>query len=338
MVEENGKQGLEIEARRKSWGPNYLQFGFALDSTLEGENSYNVALGHLMTEMNDLGGELQTNLQLGQDTAFQAEYYQPIDYDSPYYIKPMFVYGKENLNLFNDDRRTAELRLSRVELELAFGREFSSWADFQMGLRLGRIDAKVLTGVATLPDDRFKTGELFTSFTVDRFDDFNFPRNGVYTGVNWTAARKQLGSTDDFDQLSGFFNGAYQIGSGSVLVGAEFGSTVAGESAPQNRFPLGGFMRLSGYSQDQLTGQQFLLMRSAYLHRIDQFDLFPLYVGGSLEAGNVWEDRNDIDAGDLIGSGSLFFGLDTPIGPIYGGYGISESSRQAIFFFLGRPF
>jgi NTE family protein len=35
--------GLEVRARRKSWGPNYVRFGLALESNFQGSNQYNVA-------------------------------------------------------------------------------------------------------------------------------------------------------------------------------------------------------------------------------------------------------------------------------------------------------
>jgi NTE family protein len=35
--------GLEVHARRKSWGPNYVRFGLALESNFQGSNQYNVA-------------------------------------------------------------------------------------------------------------------------------------------------------------------------------------------------------------------------------------------------------------------------------------------------------
>lgn len=337
LLEEQGQTGLLIDARKKSWGPNYLQLGVALDSTLEGENSYNIAVGHMMTEMNDLGGELQTNLQVGQDPFLRLEYYQPLDYDSAYYMLPRFILGKQSINLFENERRIAQLRLTRAELELALGREFSTWADLRAGIRLGQIDTQVLTGTPTLSETRFSTGEFFTSLTLDRFDNFNFPHDGIFAGINLTSSKEMLGASGEFDQLSVFFNSAHQFGVNSILLGGEFGATVEGMAAPQNRYSLGGFMRLSGLSKGQLTGQQYLLLRSAFLHRVESFKLLPLYLGASLEAGNVWEDMDQIDSGDLLGSGSLFFGIDSPIGPIYSGYGVAEGDK-AIFFFLGRTF
>ncbi len=48
---------------------------------------------------------------------------------------------------------------------------------------------------------------------------------------------------------------------------------------------------------------------------------FPLYLGASLEARNVWDDRSDMGFDDLIVAGSGFLGVDTPLGPVYLAYG-----------------
>ena len=36
--------------------------------------------------------------------------------------------------------------------------------------------------------------------------------------------------------------------------------------------------------------------------------------------------------------GSLFIGADTPLGPLYLGYGHAEDGNSSWYFFLGRPF
>ena len=35
--------GLEVRARRKSWGPNYVRFGLNLEANFQGNNQYNAA-------------------------------------------------------------------------------------------------------------------------------------------------------------------------------------------------------------------------------------------------------------------------------------------------------
>jgi len=63
----------------------------------------------------------------------------------------------------------------------------------------------------------------------------------------------------------------------------------------------------------------------------------PAYAGVSLEAGNTWLDRKDMFS-DLRMNGSVFFGLDTPLGPVYLAAGYDEGGDKAFYLFLGRTF
>ena len=51
--------------------------------------------------------------------------------------------------------------------------------------------------------------------------------------------------------------------------------------------------------------------------------LWRSFAGASLELGNVWQTSSDLSLDDTIVAGSLFLGVDTPIGPLY------EVSRRA---------
>jgi NTE family protein len=92
---------------------------------------------------------------------------------------------------------------------------------------------------------------------------------------------------------------------------------------------------------DELTGQDFALGRLIYYRNIgSQPGSFgvPVYLGASLEAGNVWQDRNDMSIDDLLIAGSAFVGLDTPVGPIYLAYGHAEGGNRSAYLFLGQTF
>ena len=39
----------------------------------------------------------------------------------------------------------------------------------------------------------------------------------------------------------------------------------------------------------------------------------------------------------LLKSGALFVGMDTPLGPVYLGYGHARDGNSSAYFFLGRP-
>ncbi len=61
----------------------------------------------------------------------------------------------------------------------------------------------------------------------------------------------------------------------------------------------------------------------------------PVYLAGSLEAGNAWLDEHDVSTGDLIKAGSIFLGLDLPIGPLQLGYGRTFDGRDAVYLSFG---
>ena len=64
----------------------------------------------------------------------------------------------------------------------------------------------------------------------------------------------------------------------------------------------------------------------------------PAFAGVSLEFGNVWNSRSDISVRDTILGGSIWVGVETPVGPIYVAYGRAEGDASAFYLFLGQPF
>ncbi len=58
----------------------------------------------------------------------------------------------------------------------------------------------------------------------------------------------------------------------------------------------------------------------------------------SVEAGDARANRDDRSAGDLRKDGSLFFGVDTPLGPVYLAAGFDEGGEKQFYLFLGRSF
>ena len=64
----------------------------------------------------------------------------------------------------------------------------------------------------------------------------------------------------------------------------------------------------------------------------------PAYAGVSIEAGNTWLESADASFGDTRKNASLFFGLDSPLGPVYLAAGYDQEGESAFYLFLGRTF
>jgi NTE family protein len=170
-------------------------------------------------------------------------------------------------------------------------------------------------------------------------DSVAFPRSGTLATAEWRGSREHPLSADvDFDQLLLSAAHAKTWGRHTMLSTFRYDATVSGEAPVSRLFRLGGFFDLSGLNQNQLSGQHAARIGASYYRRIGDLALFPAFAGISLELGNVWQSRSDMSFGDSILGGSFWAGVNTPVGPVYVGYGRAEGGADGFYVFLGRIF
>jgi NTE family protein len=342
LIEENGQAGLELTLRRKSWGPNYVRVGLNLEDDFEGGNRYNIALRFIRTELNKLGAEWLTDLQIGDNPKVFTEFYQPISLFSRYFVAPRFEFQERSVNLLDGDDRVAEYRVRTLDGGLDLGREFSNWGELRFGLRRGSARSHVLIGDPDLPSEKANRGGLFARFTYDKLDSIFFPRRGQQLELEWRGESTSLGGDESFDAYSASWLIARSLDRHTLIFWTDMGTTVDNLGTPENYFSLGGFFNLSGLPPGSLAAPHYGIARLIYYKKIGRggsgvLDL-PAYAGLSVEAGNAWFDRSEMGFGDLRKDASLFFGVDTPLGPLYLATGFDESGDKAFYLFLGRTF
>ena len=342
LIEEDGRSGLELSLRRKSWGPNYVRVGLNLEDDFEGNSRYNAALRFIMTEINKYGAEWLSDLQIGDTPRVFTEFYQPISLFSRYFVAPRFEFQERSVNLLSGEQRIADYRVRTIEGGLDVGREFSNWGELRFGLRRGSARSRVLIGDPELPLEKSNRGGFFTRFTYDKLDSIFFPRRGQQLTLEWRADRHGMGGDEDFDAYSASWLFARSIDRHTLIFWTDIGTTVDNLATPENFFTLGGFFNLSGLPPNYLAAPHYGISRLIYYRKIGRggsgvFDL-PAYAGVSLEAGNVWRDRDDMSFGALRKDASLFFGVDTPLGPLYLATGFDQGGDKAFYLFLGRTF
>jgi NTE family protein len=64
----------------------------------------------------------------------------------------------------------------------------------------------------------------------------------------------------------------------------------------------------------------------------------PAYIGGTLQYGDVFEDKDDVSISDLQLAAAVYVGLETFLGPVYAGYGVAESGNSSVYFRIGGLF
>jgi NTE family protein len=337
--------GIEVSARRKSWGPNYVRFGLELQDDFEGSNSFNAGVRVLVTEANRYGAEWQSDLQVGANPRFATELYQPLGYASPWFVSPRLSVERRLFDILDGDDRLATYRVRIAEAGLDFGREFGSWGEWRIGLVRGDGKRNLLVGdpadPGLPPRTDFDRGEIAAGFSVDRLDDVYFPRSGELFTLQWHGPREGLGAEADADRISFDWQLARSRGRSTLALSASGGARVSGDvDAVQDFYSLGGLFNLSGLSPDAISGPHFGIARAIFYRRIGKgqegFLNVPTYLGASLELGNVWQNRSDMDFSSARTNGAVFLGFDTFLGPVYLAAGFDEEGGRSFYLLLGR--
>ncbi|MCB1845330.1 MAG: hypothetical protein KDI09_20345 [Halioglobus sp.] len=176
---------------------------------------------------------------------------------------------------------------------------------------------------------------------MDTLDNAQIPLHGSRVNLRWQSSRPGFGADNDSDTVSAELMKVDTWGRHAVSLALDFSTTIQSTNEVQNYFPLGGFLRMSGLARGEISGPHAGLARLVWYRESGEtgggvFD-FPLYVGASIEAGNVWQQRSDISMESLLMSGSVFMGLDTYFGPLYIVGGLTERGKSNFYLSLGAP-
>ena len=165
------------------------------------------------------------------------------------------------------------------------------------------------------------------------------PTTGTRFEIVADLERDALGGVRNYERFAGSWANFNTWGRHTLLIGSDFTTTEDADDLVQAFTELGGFLNLSGLDRGALTGPHSFVGRAVYQRRFGEtggglFDL-PWYLGASLEAGNVWQTRDDVSAGDLIMNGSVYARLDTWVGPVFLATGFGENGETSVYLFVG---
>jgi NTE family protein len=313
----------------------------SLEDDFEGSTGFNLAARLTRAGLNRLGAEWRSDFPLRTDPKLFSEFYQPLSFDSRWFIAPRLELSQSNLNVFAMDETIARLRVSEAETGLDFGREIGTFGEFRVGAYRGLGEARVKVGNPALPNIDFDTGGAFATLRFDTLDNAQFPRSGVRADLRWNLSRPGFGADNEFDTVAGEVASSWSRGKNTLQLGLAYATTLDSDNTVQDFFPLGGFLRMSGLERGEISGPHAALARLVYYRRVGDttggiLDT-PVYFGVSAEAGNVWQTRSDISFDTMMINGSVFAGFDTFIGPVYLAAGFAEQGKRNVYLFIGEP-
>ncbi|MEE9292831.1 MAG: patatin-like phospholipase family protein [Acidobacteriota bacterium] len=331
---------LEIDAREKSWGPGYLRFGLGLESDLAGDGEFTFVANYRRTHMNKLGAEWKSILKLGDVNGLFTEFFQPLDFSSFWFVAPQIEYLRDKDERFLDSGALALIDDKRLLGALDIGVQFRNYGEIRIGAGGGTLDIADLTSPG-LPKSDIDLGGWRAKITIDQLDNAHFPREGGRAEAKLLLSRESLGADQAYDKLEVRTVYADSFGRHTFLGALAFGTDLGSDIPFYDEFRLGGFLNLSGLPRDRLQGDVSGNLAMIYYREIGRVN--PnlgggVYVGASLEAGNVWDDVGSAGFSDLRYAGLVFMGAETLMGPLYLGYGLSEGGEDSFYLFLGQLF
>lgn len=329
---------LTLRPVRKAWGPNYLRFGFGLEDDFDGRNHYRLGVALTATELNAAGGEWRTEAYVGDRPTLATEFHQPLGAAGAWYVRPGIGWRSFSRPLFEDDEQLADFQIRQTAANLSAGRTFGTASDLRVELLSARGSRERLVGDSIYRGSDADSGWVAAHFEHDSLDNVFFPRQGSTVALRWLRSDDRIGADERYESWRLDLARALAVGPHSVVLSAEYDSVYEGIAPFHEAYTLGGFFQLSGLPVDARLGQHRALHRAAYYYRWQERAVVPVYLGASLEAGQVWQDSDDIDLGQLDLAGSLFVGIDSPIGPLYLGGGMAENGEGSLYIFLGQPF
>ena len=338
VVQEEGEHGVVFRVRERSWGPNYLQAGLDWSTNFDGDGRFNLGAIYTRTLVNELNGEFRVGLQIGDDPKLGIEHYQPLDAAQRWFAGVRATIASESSSFYpaGIDTRLFEFRIKELGAGLFAGRNLGDWGAVRFDYERGSGEIELTSGLPVEIERDFDFAAVGLSLTADTFDNLRFPRRGLLARAAWRGERESLGSDSEYDQLELMVYKPLTWGRNTLMPGLIYNTTLDDEGTLESYFRGGGFMRLSGFQTDQLADQHFGLLSLIYYRRVNDFWLVPTYLGGSLEAGNVWSTQGDVFNDNRV-AGSVFTGIDTPVGPLYIAYGVAEGGNQSFYLTLGSP-
>jgi NTE family protein len=197
-----------------------------------------------------------------------------------------------------------------------------------------------MIGDPAFPNVTVDTGALVGNLRLDQLDNLWFPRDGWFVDLNYEESLEGLHADIPFHRGELLAIGVKTIGRWTGNARLRYGDTF-GSDPLFFGFRLGGLFNLSGRPVGQLSGTTLGLGLLGLRYRLTGTPgaiVKGIYVGATVEVGNVWTTRSEASISDLTNAGSVFLATDTLLGPIYLAYGNAGNGNHAAYLFLNRSF
>lgn len=324
---------LRITPTEKSWGPDYLRFGTQLQMS-EQSNEFVIRAAYHQRWITGLGGESLSGIDAGQRARLFTELYLPLDARQRFFVEPLLLLRRDFVDIYQDEDRIAEYQVIEKRAALNIGISAGTFGQIRLGWLFRRFNTSIRTGTAGLPTVEQSLGGWAADIDLDQLNRPFFPSQGWAAKISYFSAR-QL----PYSKLSANLRGAATTGPYTLNARLYYVDAPSGDLPAFDAPSLGGFLQLSGFNSNQIIGGR-VRFGSVRAERI--IGKMPLGFAGdmraglSLETGKVDKRFTETGRAGWQPSLSIYLGGETPVGPVYLGFGRAMRGGPAsVYFYLG---
>ncbi len=332
VITQDQKNVLEITAKTKHWSADYIVFGFSLESEHKEGSNFNIRSAYRNTWLNSYGGEFFASVNLGNQPAFEVDYYQPLTHRQSFFIEPSYSRGRETIGLFADDRELATYNLDRAHGDFLLGANIGIFGEATVGWRDYKIKGDAEVSTIPLPDVDEDYGGTLIALNMDKRNRLYFPSRGWLSNISYFDSGEE-----NYSKLSVDISGAYKLGEYVIAARTAYGGAVHGELPFYDSMMLGGFLNMSGYASNQILGDDAYY---AHIRAERIIGRMPLGLNGDMRVGFALEAATlgvnyTMENEEVLDSAVIYLGGETPFGPLYLGYGFTFEGNYNLYFKLG---
>jgi NTE family protein len=334
-----GRNILRVTPLEKSWGPDYLRYGVNLDSNFETDSTYNVRLAYQKTWINRLGGEFLAGAEIGSHSGVAVDLYQPVDEEQRYFIETSLGFVNKPAPVYENNDKIAVYRVTDTTARIGAGVNLGLLGQLRAGWQEDWFKSRLDTGSPFLPEESIRYGGWYARLEVDQTDRLYFPTSG------WTSTNRYFDSqTDDYSRLDANLSVYTNVGDWVLGSRLSYQGSPVGELPVYDLGSLGGFGNMTAFAVGQLRGDDMKygqLRAERIIGRLPMGLRGDLRLGVTLEAAKIGRPFTETNLDGWINSTALYLGGETPLGPVYLGYGYSSSGSTGgysnLYLFLGTP-
>jgi NTE family protein len=345
LVEQNGKQGLEIKTEENAVGPPVVRPLILVDGASLQNVTFNLGARVTWYDIGGFRSEWRNDIILFSEYGLRSEYYHPFTPTTHWFVAPRVLAYSDPLYFYENNQLVSTYRKNAAGGGLDFGYLFGNVGELRFGYEGGWEGFQRQVGNPTeLPSLSGAYAVARVQYRLDRLDDPVIPRKGqsLLADFQWTNSSPLAGGA--YPSLEVASQNFFKLSEpASVFLNGYAGTTFNYYDTGLPQFSLGGSRLLVAYGQNELLMDKYFLFQLGYLRQMAK--LPPLlgsgvYVLGLYEASQVYGPPHSMinKASGFPTDGALGIVVNTIFGPVEAAYAYGDTGHRKFFFRIGRLF